>query len=304
MQELKDLDEGTFAWFSNKPPKEWSRSHFSTHPRCDILLNNACECFNSNILEAREKPILSMLECLMEYLIKRLQQNKDRAKKKWKKILCPKIQKIIDKNIEKLGDCIPIKSGLSTCNLPNYGRNEWKKIDFNPPFPPKAVKRVGRPPKARRLEVDEVVPKKRKGRPGPIMREGSSTIKRQQTIVKCGKCGAQGHNARGCQSKNAITVPDASNQEPEMHHEVQLQIRTRSVWPVRRKGKGIKVQPEMQRRTRSGHIPVPDTVMRKPPKPGQTTPTIATMPEMSKDQGTYSICRARERAFRLNPINS
>ncbi|KAL2240743.1 UNVERIFIED_CONTAM: hypothetical protein Sindi_0715500, partial [Sesamum indicum] len=110
MQELKELDEGAYAWFSDKHPKGWSRSHFSTYPRCDILLNNAYECLNSNILEARNKTILSMLEWLMEYFMKRLQVNKDRTLKIWKKTLCPKIQKIIDKNIEKLGDCIPIKS--------------------------------------------------------------------------------------------------------------------------------------------------------------------------------------------------
>ncbi|KAK4400731.1 hypothetical protein Sango_1179200 [Sesamum angolense] len=88
MQEMKDLDEGAFAWFNDKNHKEWSRSHFSCYPRCDILLNNACESFNSNILEARDKPILSMLEWIMEYLMQRLQQNRDRAKKKrWKKVL-------------------------------------------------------------------------------------------------------------------------------------------------------------------------------------------------------------------------
>ncbi|KAL0315537.1 UNVERIFIED_CONTAM: hypothetical protein Sradi_5431900 [Sesamum radiatum] len=110
MQEMKELDESAFAWFNDKNPKEWSRSHFSCYPRCDILLNNACESFNSNILEERDKPILSMLEWIMEYLMQRLQQNRDRAKKRWKKVLCPKIQTIIDRNIEKLGDCIPIKS--------------------------------------------------------------------------------------------------------------------------------------------------------------------------------------------------
>ncbi|KAL0289865.1 UNVERIFIED_CONTAM: 30S ribosomal protein S12-A, chloroplastic [Sesamum angustifolium] len=79
MQEMKYLDEGAFAWLNDKNPKEWSRSHFSCYPRRDILLNNACESFNSNILEARDKPILSMLEWIMEYLMQRLQKNRDKA---------------------------------------------------------------------------------------------------------------------------------------------------------------------------------------------------------------------------------
>ncbi|KAL0409502.1 UNVERIFIED_CONTAM: hypothetical protein Sradi_1884600 [Sesamum radiatum] len=269
MQEMKELDEGAFAWFNDKNPKEWSRSYFSCYPRYDILLNNACESFNSNILEARDKPILSMLEWIMEYLMQRFQQNRDRAKKRWKKALCPKIQKIIDRNIEKLGDCIPIKlddkhyqvscfDGTqysvdlenATCgcrkwdlsgipckhaisaifcqgeNIENYthqcyrvekylqvyehailpinGRKEWKKSDFVPPVPPNLVKKVGRPKKTRKLEPDEPVQKKKKRKPAPIFKEGSNKIKRQQTTVKCGKCGVQGHNARTC--KEPVTM--------------------------------------------------------------------------------------------------
>ncbi|KAL0413500.1 UNVERIFIED_CONTAM: hypothetical protein Sradi_1551700 [Sesamum radiatum] len=300
--------------------------------RCDILLNNACECFNSNILEAREKPILTMFEWLMEYLMKRVQQNRDRALKRWKRVLCPKIQKIIDKNIEKLGDCIPIKSddkhyqiscfdgtqysvdllnGTCGCRkwdlsgipckhvvsailcqgediekythqcyrvetylkayhhpiLPINGRDEWKKSDFNPPVPPKAVKRVGRPPKSsRRLEVDEPVNKKKKRRGAPILKEGSSRIKRQQTTVKCGKCGHQGHNARGCATKTAPSepVPDASSQVPPKEQPQKIQ--------VRRKGKAIMHEPE-------GNIPAAAPVIRKLQniKP---TKSFATAPSM------------------------
>ncbi|KAL0434792.1 UNVERIFIED_CONTAM: hypothetical protein Sradi_0187100, partial [Sesamum radiatum] len=161
MQELKDLDEGAFAWFSDKPQR-----------------------------------------------------------------VCYRVETYLN----------PYEHAI----IPINGRNEWKKSDFNPPLPLKPIKRVGRPPKARRLEADEVVPKKRKGRPGPLMREGSSTIKRQQTTVKCGKCGAQGHNAKGCQSTNATTVPDASSQ----------------VQQISGKGKEIVQEPEvqLQTRTRRGHV--------------------------------------------------
>ncbi|XP_012845746.1 PREDICTED: uncharacterized protein LOC105965720 [Erythranthe guttata] len=79
MEEMNELDENAFQWLNDNPPQNWSRSHFNTYPRCDMLLNNGCESFNSSILEAREKPIVSMLEWIMEYLMTKLQKNRDRA---------------------------------------------------------------------------------------------------------------------------------------------------------------------------------------------------------------------------------
>ncbi|KAL0381583.1 UNVERIFIED_CONTAM: hypothetical protein Sangu_0222600 [Sesamum angustifolium] len=302
----------------------------------------------------------------MEYLMKRLQQNRDRASKKWKRVLCPKIQKIIDKNIEKLGDCIPIKSddkhyqiscfdgtqysvdlenGTCGCRkwdlsgipckhavsaifcqgediekythqcyrvqtylkayqhpiFPINGRDEWKKSDLSPPVPPKPVKRVGRPPKSsRRLEVDEPVQKNKKRRGAP-MKEGSSRIKRQQTTVKCGKCGGQGHNARGCATKTASNepVPDASSKSHQQnnHRKSRLEESVKASCKIQMlscigeqevciQGKlesiVASVQEEdgvMHRRTRSGHIPVAAPVIRKlqdrkAPKPSATAPTM------------------------------
>ncbi|CAN1229704.1 hypothetical protein LINPERPRIM_LOCUS3177 [Linum perenne] len=43
-------------------PKHWSRAYFSTDVKCDSVDNNMSESFNSLILEARHKPIYSMLE--------------------------------------------------------------------------------------------------------------------------------------------------------------------------------------------------------------------------------------------------
>ncbi|KAL0367442.1 UNVERIFIED_CONTAM: hypothetical protein Sradi_3634300 [Sesamum radiatum] len=62
MKELQDLDATEFEWFVDKPPQEWSRSDFTTDVKCDMLLNNYCETFNVMIIDAQEKPILTMLE--------------------------------------------------------------------------------------------------------------------------------------------------------------------------------------------------------------------------------------------------
>ncbi|KAL2226675.1 UNVERIFIED_CONTAM: hypothetical protein Sindi_2026200 [Sesamum indicum] len=94
MEEIKKLDEKAFDWLNEKPPSEWSKSHFTELPKCDMLLNNCCENFNANIMDARDKPILTM----------------KKTSKKWKGTLCPKIKKLLQKHIDKIGDCISIKA--------------------------------------------------------------------------------------------------------------------------------------------------------------------------------------------------
>lgn len=39
---------------------------------CDILLNNICEVFNRRLVEGRDKPIISCLDYIREYLMKRI----------------------------------------------------------------------------------------------------------------------------------------------------------------------------------------------------------------------------------------
>ncbi|KAI3468197.1 hypothetical protein Pfo_024860 [Paulownia fortunei] len=109
MSEMRDLNESVANWFNDKPPNQWSRSYFNEHCKWDMLLNNVCKSFNSNILDAREKPIITMFEWIREFLMRRLQENRGKAEAKWKCRLCPKIKKIIEKYMEKIGDCIPIK---------------------------------------------------------------------------------------------------------------------------------------------------------------------------------------------------
>ncbi|KAL0321807.1 UNVERIFIED_CONTAM: hypothetical protein Scaly_2477100 [Sesamum calycinum] len=262
MKELKDLDEGAYAWFNDKPPKEWSRSHFSNYSRKWDLSGIPC------------KHAVSAIFCQGEDIEKYTHQ------------------------------CYRVQTYLKAYQHPIFpinGRDEWKKSDLSPPVPPKPVKRVGRPPKSsRRLEVDEPVQKNKKRRGAP-MKEGSSRIKRQQTTVKCGKCGGQGHNARGCATKTASNepVPDASSQVPPTEQPQKKQVRrkckgtmqdpdvvmhrrTRSLYTGKKESIVASVQEEdgvMHRRTRSGHIPVVAPVIRKlqdrkTPKPSATAPTM------------------------------
>lgn len=72
MEELKAYHTGCYEWLSKIPAKHWARSSFSGRAHCDILLNNICECFNGKIVDARDQPIITCLEYIREYLMKRI----------------------------------------------------------------------------------------------------------------------------------------------------------------------------------------------------------------------------------------
>ena len=77
MEAMKTLDKDSYDWLEQMPPNTWARAFFSVYPKCDILLNNNCEVFNKYILEARELPILSMLQRIKGQLMTR-QYNKQK----------------------------------------------------------------------------------------------------------------------------------------------------------------------------------------------------------------------------------
>nr|KAJ0194401.1 hypothetical protein LSAT_V11C800437320 [Lactuca sativa] len=72
MEKLKKPNPKAHEWLSKIPAKHWARSHFSRRALTDSLTNNLCEVFNSKLDEARDKPIITCLEYIREYLTKRI----------------------------------------------------------------------------------------------------------------------------------------------------------------------------------------------------------------------------------------
>ncbi|XP_076927707.1 uncharacterized protein LOC143591367 [Bidens hawaiensis] len=60
-----------FLWLSEIPAARWSRSHFSGRAN-DMLLNNLCESFNKQLVGARDKPIITCLEYIRDYMTMRI----------------------------------------------------------------------------------------------------------------------------------------------------------------------------------------------------------------------------------------
>jgi len=62
MGELRNINPEAYNCLIGKPRSSWCKHAFNIYPRCDVLMNNLFESFNSAILLARDKPIISMME--------------------------------------------------------------------------------------------------------------------------------------------------------------------------------------------------------------------------------------------------
>ncbi|KAL0413836.1 UNVERIFIED_CONTAM: hypothetical protein Sradi_1585300 [Sesamum radiatum] len=111
MKKIEELDpkikpdvETASEWLKKISPEHWARSHFPVHSKCDILVNNLCESFNNYILEARDKPIISMIEWIRTRLMSRLQVKRE-GMEKYGGSICPTILKKINKQQKAARNC-------------------------------------------------------------------------------------------------------------------------------------------------------------------------------------------------------
>ncbi|KAH1089712.1 hypothetical protein J1N35_016969 [Gossypium stocksii] len=75
-----------------------------------MLVNNLSESFNKMILEARGKPILTMMETIRTKIMLLIVKKKEEADK-WEGFLCPKIKKKLDVNMKDSLRCVPLHTG-------------------------------------------------------------------------------------------------------------------------------------------------------------------------------------------------
>ena len=86
-----------------------------------MLLNNLCETFNSKIVEAREKPLVNILETIRRYLMVRIRNNKD-SMAKYEGPICHKIQQKLEKFKEASIDYTSIWSSGSRWEVNSCGK--------------------------------------------------------------------------------------------------------------------------------------------------------------------------------------
>ncbi|KAK8713662.1 hypothetical protein V6N13_148873 [Hibiscus sabdariffa] len=110
MAELKAVSIQAFEWLNGKDPRQWSKSHFSPFCKSDMLLSNLSNCFNKMILEARDKPILTLMEMVRTKIMHKFAMKEQEADK-FTGILCPKIQKKVELTIQQSTRCWATHAG-------------------------------------------------------------------------------------------------------------------------------------------------------------------------------------------------
>ncbi|KAL0343001.1 UNVERIFIED_CONTAM: hypothetical protein Sangu_1187500 [Sesamum angustifolium] len=249
MEQLKELHEDAYNWLVKKPANQWSRSHFSTLPKCDILLNNMCESFNAFILPARDKPIITLLETIRNLLMIRMQVNRDKARK-WDFLLCPKIKSALAKNIKEVAECIPCRNTISAIwfisEVPeDYVHDVYKlqflflkcfvhvlclscKVSTYLRCYEHAIQGVNGAELWPKCELPPPLPPKYENKPGrpkkirrrqpdePPAATNTTRLKKCLKSLKCGKCGVVGHNSRTCNKRSgqAEEMPIGTSQPP------------------------------------------------------------------------------------------
>ncbi|GJV87771.1 mutator type transposase [Tanacetum coccineum] len=249
MEELRSLNKEVYDWLKGIPPHHCARSHFSGRPHCDVLLNNMCEVLNKQLLDGRDKPIITCLEFIRQYLMKRIvivQQliNKSNGP------LTPNATKIFN-NIKKEaahitvlwngGDLyqatvswIPCQSkqvaciwtsqamvktrytrniGVSEC----YWLSTWQdmyRFKINPCNGPDMWKKSPSPITLTPPDYHTPVgrpPKKRKKSAAELY-DGmvkKGKLSRAGKSLTCNKCGQVGHNQRSCKGQRGPTVNES-----------------------------------------------------------------------------------------------
>nr|GEU79745.1 transposase, mutator type [Tanacetum cinerariifolium] len=170
--------------------------------KSNIMLNNMCEVLNRQLVDGRDKPIITCLEYIREYLIKRIvnvQKAAAKLKVDWNgsdlyQVTCP----WGDQFVVNMSDRLSTWKEMYRFKInPINGPYAWKKSDVPTTIIlPKPHPQIGRPPKKRKKSAAELA--------NEIMKSNKMT--RSGKSVTCSSCKRVGHNQRGCKSKKSGDV--------------------------------------------------------------------------------------------------
>ncbi|KAJ0836079.1 hypothetical protein HanRHA438_Chr16g0762781 [Helianthus annuus] len=128
MEELRLYNIEAYKWLASIPPIHWSRSHFTGRARSDVVLNNMCEVLNARTVNGLDKPIISALEFVREYLMQRI-VNVLRKIRQTNGPLTPRVAKIFE-NTKKVAANYNIRwSGGTKYQVSGKARNPGRRAD-------------------------------------------------------------------------------------------------------------------------------------------------------------------------------
>ncbi|XP_062080604.1 uncharacterized protein LOC133785374 [Humulus lupulus] len=99
MKAIKDVNESAYNWLMAKNTSEWTISYFDDSVKCDMVLNNMCESFNSAILEAKDKDVVMLLEKIRFWLMVRFCKKRESINK-WRDGISKQIWDLLEKKKE------------------------------------------------------------------------------------------------------------------------------------------------------------------------------------------------------------
>ncbi|XP_050885586.1 uncharacterized protein LOC127091091 [Lathyrus oleraceus] len=97
MRGMELISQDAYLYVMKTPPRYWSRSYFRASNKCDVVLNNMSESFNSVILDSRAKPLVTMLEEIRTYIMERWANNRMRFQNVSNDKILPDIRRKIDR---------------------------------------------------------------------------------------------------------------------------------------------------------------------------------------------------------------
>ncbi|KAI9160020.1 hypothetical protein LWI28_004317 [Acer negundo] len=96
MKRMRSESVVTYEWLADKDAHHWLVAYFKNITVCDMLCNNMCEAFNKAILEAYDKPVITFMEMIRNYLLKRLVKKRAELEK-WTYDIGPNVFRIVEK---------------------------------------------------------------------------------------------------------------------------------------------------------------------------------------------------------------
>ncbi|KAL4324034.1 hypothetical protein GQ457_11G001980 [Hibiscus cannabinus] len=216
MDQLKALSVPVYEWIKKINPAQWSKSHFSTRSKCDMLLNNLCESFNKCWATRAGGERYQVQGGLGHQHVVDLVQHTCSCRR-WDLSGIPcihaisAIQETNRKPEDYVNECYHKSTQIAIySNIISHvkGPEQWAPVTEMDPILPPAIRRPpGRPTKKRRKEADEV--------------NNPKLCKRGQQS-NCSKCGMSGHNKRTCRGQiganQPVKRPTPSSHRPANHH--------------------------------------------------------------------------------------
>ncbi|KAK1553267.1 hypothetical protein Q3G72_031866 [Acer saccharum] len=124
MERIRTESADAHRWLLEKDPGHWSRVFFKDTAMCDMLCNNMCEAFNASILKARDKPVITLMEMIRNYLMKRFERKRSEVEK-WQHAIGPKVFKFVEKLKLESTICHSEYSGNSTFQVKGQADDQY-----------------------------------------------------------------------------------------------------------------------------------------------------------------------------------